>query len=95
MLQVYNSQLNTSIDMLYQQLSQQSASIDSTRQQLNTSIDMLYSQQNASINSAAAYQQLNEEVYRQLNTSGYVTSITIMEAHQLKRLNSTYYRNGL
>ena len=44
-------QLNTSIDMLYQQLSQQNASTDSTRQQLNTSIDILYqqlSQQNAS-----------------------------------------------
>ena len=50
-------QLNTSIDMLYQQLSQQNTSIDSAYQQLNeqlnTSIDMLYqqlSQQNASIN---------------------------------------------
>ena len=71
-------QLNTSIDMLDQQLSQQNASIDSAyrqlndkvSQQLNTSIDMLYqqlSQQNASIDSA--YQQLNDKVSQQLNTS--------------------------
>ena len=37
-------QLNTSIDMLYQQLNQQNASIDSAYKQLNTSIDMLYQQ---------------------------------------------------
>ena len=71
-------QLNTSIDMLDQQLSQQNASIDSAyqrlndkvSQQLNTSIDMFYqilSQQNVSIDSA--YQQLNDKVSQQLNTS--------------------------
>ena len=38
------NQLNTSIDMVYQQLSQQNASIDSAYQQLNTSINMLYKQ---------------------------------------------------
>ena len=72
-------QLNTSIDMLYPQFSQQNASIDSAyqrlndkvSQQLNTSIDMLYqqlSQHNASINSS--YQQLNTSinmVYQQLS----------------------------
>ena len=74
----FEHQLNTSINMLYQQLSQQNASIDSAyqqlndkvSQQLNTSIDMLYqqlSQQNASIDSA--YQQLNDKVSQQLNTS--------------------------
>ena len=80
-------QLNTSNNMLYQQLSQQNASIDSAYQQLNeqlnTSIDMLYqqlSQQNASINSA--YLQLNE-VYRQLNTSNN------MLYHQLSQQNTS------
>ena len=64
-------QLNTSIDMLYQQFSQQNASIDSAYQQLNTSINMVYqqlSQQNASIDSS--YQQLNTSInmlYQQLS----------------------------
>ena len=54
-------QLNTSVDMLYQQ---QNASLDSVYQQLN----MLYQQQNASIDSV--YQQLNISIdilYQQLN----------------------------
>ena len=59
-------QLNTSNNMLYQQLSQQNASLDYVYQrlneQLNTSIDMLYqelSQQNASLNML--YQQLSQQ----------------------------------
>ena len=58
-------QLNTSIDMLYQQLSQQNASLDSAYQQLNTSLYEQLSQQNASIDSA--YQQLNTSLYKQLS----------------------------
>ena len=58
-------QLNTSVDMLYQQ---QNASLDSVYQQLN----MLYQQQNASIDSVyqQLYQQQNaslDSVYQQLN----------------------------
>ena len=67
-LEEVGHQLNTSIDMVYQQLSQQNASIDSVNHQLSSSVDMLYQQQNASIDSA--YQQLNTSinmVYQQLN----------------------------
>ena len=63
-------QLNTSIDMLYQQLSQQNASINFAHQQLdekvsqqNTSIDKLFrklSQHNVSNNST--YNQLNTSI---------------------------------
>ena len=61
-------QLNTSIDLLYQQLSQQNASLDSAYQQLNTSLYEQLSQQNASIDTA--YKQLNTSIdmlYQQLN----------------------------
>ena len=62
-------QLNTSIDMLYQQLSQQNAS----NEQLNEQLNQQLSQQNASIDSS--YQQLRQEYTaldnrtQQLNTS--------------------------
>ena len=90
-------QLNTSIDMLYQQLSQPNASIDSAyqqlndkvSQQLNTSIDMLYqqlSQQNASIDSA--YRQLNDKVSQQLNTS--IDMVYQQLSQQNASLDSTY-----
>ena len=45
-LEEVGHQLNTSIDMVYKQLSQQNASIDSVNHQLNTSIDMVYQQLN-------------------------------------------------
>ena len=67
-LEEVGHQLNTSIDMVYQQLSQQNASIDSVNHQLSSSVDMLHQQQNASIDSA--YQQLITSinmVYQQLN----------------------------
>ena len=90
-------QLNTSTDMLYKQLSQQNASINSAYQQLieevghqlNTSINMLYqqlSQQNASINSA--YQQLIEEVGHQLNTS--INMLYQQLSQQNASINSAY-----
>ena len=68
--------LNSSIDMLYQQLSQQNASVGKLTQQLYTSVDMIYqqlSQQNTSLDST--YQQLRQEYTaldnrtQQLNTS--------------------------
>ena len=69
-LEEVGHQLNTSIDMLYQQLSQQNASINFAHQQLdekvsqqNTSIDKLFrklSQHNVSNNST--YNQLNTSI---------------------------------
>ena len=74
-------QLNTSMDMLYQQLSQQNDSVGKITQQTNTSIDMIYqqlSQQNASIGKITRqtntsidmiYQQLSQQIdsaYEQL-----------------------------
>ena len=61
-------QLNTSIDMLYQQLSQQNASIDSVNHQLNTSIDMVYQQLNHAYNPATSCKDLYDNHYA---SSGY------------------------
>ena len=60
--------LNTSIDMLYQQLSQQNASIDSVNHQLNTSIDMVYQQLNHAYNPATSCKDLYDNHYA---SSGY------------------------
>ena len=64
-------QLNTSIDMLYQQLSQQNVSIDSVNHQLNTSINMVYQQLNqgkAAYNPATSCKDLYDTYYA---SSGY------------------------
>ena len=79
----FEHQLNTSIDMLYQQLSQQNASIDSAyqqlndkvSQQLNTSIDMLYqqlSQQNHQLRQEFSSPTSCKDLYDRHNaSSGY------------------------
>ena len=86
-------QLNISIDMLYQQLSQQNASIDSAYQRLNDRVSqqlktMFYqilSQQNASIDS-----QLNDKVSQQLNTS--IDMLYQQLSQQNASIDSAYQR---
>ena len=70
-LEEVGHQLNTSIDIVYKQLSQQNASIDSVNHQLNTSINMLYQQLNqgkASDSPATSCKDLYDNHYA---SSGY------------------------
>ena len=85
--------------MIYQQFSQQNASIDSSYQQLNTSINMLYhqlSQQNASIDSS--YQQLNTSINMLYNQLKYLQlkqeNAEDNPAISCKDLYDTYYNSS-
>ena len=88
-------QLSNSTNMLYKQLSQQNASIDSAYQQLNeqlnTYIDMLHQQlmkQNSSIDSA--HQQLSETVSQHLQLNEQLNTSIDMLYHQLIQQNSSF-----